>query len=385
MNIIYFTTAQEEKDYRSFMNIWKISLNSSNQNFHNKLIRALAKNNHIDVISVRPFSHSKTKVSKLKADTKEDGNICWHYLKRSGTKLMRVLNVVPQSKKILSSLDTKNSIIITDTINTTLVRSVNKINKKYKLPVIGVCTDSPSNISGTKRSYTMYLLKNTQEFSGYIALTEGLNLLFNPNNKPSYIFEGLVEDRKFEQKDDNKRPYFFFGGALMRRYGVFDLIEAFKQLNNKDVDLYICGHHGNKEEIKDAIKGQANIKFLGLLPMNKVLEYEANSLACINPRPFSEDLDRFSIPSKTLEYLSMGRPVISVKNSILMEKFKDEIIWVESSHKNDLLKGLEKVLSMTEVERENLGEEAKNRVKKLYSLDTVGEKVSLFLTQFAKQ
>lgn len=385
MNIIYFTTAQEEKEYRSFMNIWKISLNSSNQNFHNKLIRALAINNHVDVISVRPFSHSKTKVSKLKAETKEEGNICWHYLKRAGSKLTRILDVVPQSKKILSSLDTNNSIIITDTINTTLVRSVNKINKKYKLPVIGVCTDSPSNISGTKRSYTMYLLNNTQNFSGYIALTEGLNLLFNPNNKPSYIFEGLVEDRKFDKSKEVMKPYFFFGGALMKRYGVFDLISAFKELNNNDLDLYICGHHGNKDEIKEAIKGNQNIKFLGLLPMNKVLEYEANSLACINPRPFSEDLDRFSIPSKTLEYLSMGRPVISVKNTILMDKFKKEIIWVDSSNKKDLLKGLEKVLSMTEVERENFGEDAKNRVLKLYSLDTIGEKVSLFLTQFAKQ
>ena len=29
MKIIYFTTSQDEKDYRSFMNIWKIPLNSS--------------------------------------------------------------------------------------------------------------------------------------------------------------------------------------------------------------------------------------------------------------------------------------------------------------------------------------------------------------------
>jgi len=385
MNIIYFTTAQEEKEYRSFMNLWKISLNSSNQNFHNKLIRALAVNNHVDVISVRPFSHSKTNVSKLKAETKQEGNICWHYLKRAGNKFVRLLDVVPQSKKILSSLDTKNSIIITDTINTALVRSVNKINKKYNLPVIGVCTDSPSNISGTKRSYTMYLLNNTQNFDGYIALTEGLNQLFNPNKKPAYIFEGLVEDRKFEKAKEDKRPYLFFGGALMKRYGVFDLIEAFKLLKNKDIDLYICGHHGNKEEIKEAIKGYSNIKFLGLLTMNKVLEYEANSLACINPRPFSEDLDRFSIPSKTLEYLSSGSPVISVKNTILMDKFKDEIIWVDSARKEDLLKGIQKVLSMSEKERESFGKEAKNRVLKLYSLDLIGENISQYLSQFVKQ
>ena len=384
MKIIYFTTSQDEKDYRSFMNIWKIPLNSSNQNFHNKFIRALSINNTIDVISVRPFSRSKTKQRKLPFETKEDGNITWHYLKRSGDRIIRTISVVPQAKKILKKIDTKDSIIITDTINPTVVRAVEKINKKYQLPVLGVCTDSPSNISGTRKSYTLYLLSKTNNFDGYICLTEGLKTLFNPDNKPSYIFEGLVEDRKFEKPNEKVKPYFFFGGALMERYGIYNLIEAFKELNNQNIDLYICGHHGDKARIKDAIKGQNNIKFLGLLPMNKVLEYETNSIGCINPRPFSEDLDRFSIPSKTLEYMSMGRPVISVRNTILMEKFPEGVIWAQSSSKDDLVKSMEQVLSLTEIERENMGEETKNRVLKLYSLQSVGEGIQNFLLQFIK-
>ena len=72
MRIIYFTTAQDEKDYRSFMNLWKIALNPSNQNFHNKLIRALAIENKVDVISIRPFSRKYMKVKKLPFEEKTD-------------------------------------------------------------------------------------------------------------------------------------------------------------------------------------------------------------------------------------------------------------------------------------------------------------------------
>ena len=111
---------------------------------------------------------------------------------------------------------------------------------------------------------------------------------------------------------------------------------------------------------------------------------ESASLLNINPRPFSEDLDRFSIPSKTLEYMSSGRPVISVKNTKLMEKFPEEIIWAESASPKDLMSAMEKVLSITDVERENYGEESKNRVLKLYSLDNIGEKITSFLEQFLK-
>lgn len=385
MKIIYFTTAQDEKDYRSFINIWKIPLNSSNQNFHNKLIRAFAINSQVEVISIRPFSHHNTKVKNLRLDTKVDGNITWHYLKRSGTKLHRILQITPQINKILAKINLSDAIFVTDTINTSVVRSVTKINKKYKRPIIGVCTDSPSNISGTKRSYTVYLLSKCNNLNGYLALTEGLNDLFNPNRKPSYVFEGLVEDRDYGVFDEEKRPYFFFGGALMERYGVYKLIDAFKLLNNDDIDLYICGHHGDKTKIKEAIGGAKNIKFLGLLPVNKVLEYEHNALACINPRPFSEDLDRFSIPSKTLEYMSAGRPVISIKNTILMNRFKEDIIWVETCSKDELAKAMKKVLSMTEVERENLGDILKNKVIGLYSLNTIGEHINQFLKQFFEQ
>lgn len=382
MRIIYFTTAQDEKDYRSFMNIWKIALNASNQNFHNKVIRALAMNNKVDVISVRPFSHSKTRVLALKKETKVDGNITWHYLRRSGGKVWRSIILAPQIRKILSTIDLSDAVFMTDTINPPIVRALNKILKAYHRPVVGICTDSPSNISGTKRSYTVYLLSHCDKFDGYVSLTDSLNDLYNPNHKPSYIFEGVVEDRKYEKYGENKKPYFFFGGALMKKYGIFNLIDAYKKLNNDDVELFICGHHGDKAALKEAIGDNQNIKFLGLLPVNKVMEYEQNSLACINPRPYSEDLDRYSIPSKTLEYMSMGRPVISVKNSKLMEKFPKEVIWVESAKAEDLLEGMKKVLKMTDVERDERGEELKNRVLELYSLKSVGEGLSAFLKQF---
>lgn len=385
MKIIYLTTAQDEKDYRSFMKVWKIPLNSSNQNFHEKFIRSLAINNQVDVISVRPFSRSKTKVGKLKSETKSMGNLTWHYVVRKGGRISRALFTKGQVESVLKALDYKNSVVITDTINKTIVKSIASLKKKYNLKVLGVCTDSPSNISGTKRSYTMFLLENCKDFDGYIALTSGLNDLFNPSGKPSYIFEGIVEDRSFKPSEEKKNDYFFFGGALMEKYGVYKLIEAYKELNPKYVDLYICGHHGDKEKIKDASKGYSGIKFLGLLPMNKVMEYESQSLACINPRPYSQDLDRFSIPSKTLEYMSMGRPVISVKNTILMERFPDEVIWIDSPNHKDLVPALEKVINMSKKERNDLGTKAKNRVLSLYSLESISKNIQPFLLKFTSK
>ena len=80
--------------------------------------------------------------------------------------------------------------------------------------------------------------------------------------------------------------------------------------------------------------------------------------------------------------MSSGKPVISVRNSILMSKFPEEIIWIDSSEVADIEKGLKKVLAMSEQERELFGFNAKNRVLELYSLKSVSININKFLKQF---
>ena len=69
------------------------------------------------------------------------------------------------------------------------------IKKNYNLKVIGICTDSPSNISGTTKIYTNKILDYSRNFDGFLALTNELGDLFNKKSKPQLIFEGIVEDK----------------------------------------------------------------------------------------------------------------------------------------------------------------------------------------------
>ncbi|MFA6675628.1 MAG: glycosyltransferase [Bacilli bacterium] len=383
MQIIYFTTSLYEEDYPSFQKAWKVSLNPSNQNFHNKMIRSLANIAQVEVFSLRPFSKSRCRIKKLEGEIKKVNQITYHYLKVPVNPFFRYRSFLIQSKKIIKNLNLDDAVIFADTINPKTIKLANFIGKKTSLPVIGICTDSPSNISGTRRSYTMYLLHQAQNLSGYIALTKSLEELFNINNKPSLVIEGLVENKPLEIIQDETKPYFFFGGALMSRYGIYDLIEAFKLLKNENINLLICGHHFDLRELHESIKDDKRIQFLGILPVEDVLHYEAHALANINPRPFSEDLDRFSIPSKTLEYLYSGRLTISVRNSILQKSFSEDAIWCKSSDKKDLLEGMEKALSMTPEQRQKMSVQAQKKVLNLYSLDAVSQKINIFLAGFS--
>ena len=384
MKIIYITTSLEENDYIEFNKLWTVSLNPSNQNFHNKMIRSFALNNPVDVISIRPFSKAKCAIKVLKADTKQVGNITYHYLKIKRNKLFRLFSLKSQVKELIEQLKTDDSVIITDTINPKCVTVTNFIQKKHHIPAIGICTDSPSNITGTSKSYTLYLLRHCSKLDGFITLTEGLNLLFNQNNKDHITIEGIVESKDVEIAGSVEGKYIFFGGALLPRYGVYNLIDAFKSIESKDVSLLICGHHGNDEQIETAIGGDARIKYLGTLPVKEVLALEKSALANINPRPFTQDLDRLSIPSKTLEYLASGALTISVRNTELEKTFKDYAIWAKSGSTEDLKSSIEEAISMSEEERNKIAKQAKNVAISHYSLEKISELVTDFSSKFIK-
>lgn len=382
MRVIYITTSLEANDYNEFNKMWSVSLNPSNQNFHNKVIRALAINNKVDVISIRPFSRGKCRLKELGAYGRTVGNISYHYLKIRRGNLFRMISIRSQVKKLIDAIKSEDSLIYTDTINPKCIAVTNYIQKKFKIPAIGICTDSPSNITGTTRSYTMYLLKGASKLDGFVTLTESLNMLYNQNNKKHITIEGIVESNPEINEGKVEGQYIFFGGALLPRYGVYELIEAFKQIEKKDISLIICGHHADERKIYEAIGQDVRIKYLGTLPVKDVLTFEKYAVANINPRPFTQDLDRLSIPSKTLEYLASGSLTISTKNTELEKVFKDCAIWAKSSEVKDIKEALNKVINMEEKERLELAKEAKAIAISHYSIEKVAELLDDFSKNF---
>ena len=384
MRIIYFTTASEKEDYISFCKNWQISLNTTIQNLHNRLIRSLALTQQVEVISVRPFSKKNCNLKMLPAFTTQEGNITWHYLQIKRNRLVRFISAKKQANKLLNKMNLEDCIILTDTLNPYILNSSTSLAVKYNLPIIGVCNNTPSGIHNTGRSYTMFLLNAAMDLSGYITLTSGLNELFNEHNRANMTFEGILED-SYKPVDVSKYgKYFFYNGNLEEKYGVYDLINAFKELKDSEIKLIISGYHADESRINKAIAG-SNIINLGMINLDEIMSFENGSIANINPRPYSEDYDRYLIPNNTIDYLGANSITISVRNSKLKQHFNDSVIWLDSSEKEDLLKGINRALSLSKDEREEIIEKTKGMADKLYSMSTMNRRMVLFLKQFIKQ
>ena len=384
MKIIYFTTASEKIDYISFCKNWHVSLNTTIQNLHNRLIRSLALTHEVEVISVRPFSKKYCDLKMLPASATMEGNITWHYLQIKRNRLLRFISAKKQAKKLLKQMDLNDCIILTDTLNPYLLNSATSLAGKFNLPIIGVCNNTPSGIHNTGRSYTMFLLDEAMDLSGYITLTSGLNALFNEHNRANMTFEGILEDSYRPMDVSEFGKYIFYNGNLEEKYGVYDLIRAFKELYLPDLKLVISGYHADNKRIEEEIDGNPNIINLSMINLDEIMSFENGSVANINPRPYSEDFDRYLIPNNVIDYLGANSITISVRNSKLQQYFDDSAIWIESSEKNDLIKGIKLALNLSKEERTQMIEKAKGIAEKLYSMSTINRRMVLFLKQFIK-
>ena len=373
MKVFYLTIAQDKESYKNYLSKWSVSPNLSNQNFHNKLIRSIALSHEVNVISIRPINRNFSEKSLQKSD-KTENNVNWNYIKVSSNKVDKLLFTSNRVDEFTKNI-TKDDVLFVDALNLSLLKQAVRIKKKYGARIIGICTDNPSNISFTSDSYKNNLLSLGRELDEYIVLTRKLNDLYNISNKPYIIIDGVNElcsagESKYKIDGD----YIYFGGSLMRRYGVYNLIEAFNNLNNPNLRLVLCGHH-EEPDLKDNIKKE-NILYLGALPNEEVMYLESHALCAVNPRPVDPSVDEYSIPSKTLEYLSCGTIAITVKNDLLMERYGKAILWSETGNVKDLENALNVAIKMDKKERESFIKNALETVNKYTSLEVINKEIN---------
>lgn len=370
--VIYFTNAVSPSVFKEYLKDWRVSPNLSNQNFHSKLIKAISLYNKVEVVSVRPINknYAHKVLYPLK---KEEGNILWSYPKATVNRVSKYLFLNKRISDVLSLCD-NNDVVFVDALNLSLVKNAKKYASKHHLKVFGVCTDNPYNISFVSNGYTNKLMKLAKSLDGYIVLTSAIEKLFNVNNKPCLIIDGVNEDIKDFDKSPINGKYIYFGGSLMKEYGLYDLIDAFESLDLKDIKLVICGHH-LRNDLFDKINGKQNIVYLGPVSYEDNLALEKGAILSVNPRPINQKIDDYSIPSKTLECLSIGTLNITVNNKLLKEHYEDCIIWSKSSDKEDLKVAIQNALSLSDKDKERIITNGKEKVMERTSFEVIGKQI----------
>ena len=101
-----------------------------------------------------------------------------------------------------------------------------------------------------------------------------------------------------------------YTGRLNRRYGIELLLQAMKELPDPDIELWLCGSGEMEEEIRTYAAQDSRIRFFGFLPHEEAMQLQKQATVLVNPRTNQGEYTKYSFPSKTMEYMASGRPVM---------------------------------------------------------------------------
>ena len=352
--------------------------NPSNQNFHHRLIRALALNYSVNVVSYRPLVNYRNP-QFLPYEWKKKGSINYHYLPIHNKKYVKQTKIIDSGIKLIRRLiDKRNpndTLLVVDGLNGTLRRLAKKCSSKYHLKTLAVITDNPHLLSGSSKRKAISSIKDMQSFDYYLPLTDALDVLVNPSHKPHFNISGITEAR--DVFATHQRPYLFFAGALHERYGIHNLVHAFSS-TTYDVDLIIAGH-GPDHFIKEAAKKDARIIYVGQLSQTDTYKYESGALLNINPRPYDRLLNTYSIPSKFFEYMTSGTVTMSTEHDLLTPKYTKLAIWAGHGSISDLRMGIIEFMNLPLLSKDRLAKKAKETILAEFGIEAIAQNLSQFI------
>ncbi|MFJ6166588.1 glycosyltransferase [Micromonospora orduensis] len=150
--------------------------------------------------------------------------------------------------------------------------------------------------------------------SGVIALTPALADDFAPG-RPRLVMEGIcaTEPAGVDEAPPVATRDVVYAGGLSRAYGVDRLVEAFRGLPGDDLRLCVYGRGELESWLHDQAAVDRRIAPPRLLPRAELLPRLSRASVLVNPRPVDQDFVRWSFPSKIIEYLAAGVPVVSTR------------------------------------------------------------------------
>ncbi|NLL06779.1 MAG: glycosyltransferase family 4 protein [Clostridiaceae bacterium] len=279
--------------------------------------------------------------------------------------------------KLFAAENEKNKVIIVYSPHTPFLQAAVYAKKKDPSTHISlIVPDLPQFMNlNNKRTLIYDLLKkydvevfnrNSRYVDSFVLLTDQMKEILNVGKRPYIVLEGVVNlehlSEKLEEEDNQK--YIVYTGTLNEKFGVVNLIKAFHKLEMQDIRLKICGRGDSEDIIREYACKDSRIDFLGQLSNDEAVELQNRAAILVNPRQNNEEFTKYSFPSKNMEYLLTGKPVIAYKLDGIPPEYDNFFFYVENDTIEALTNTMERVLSMTEEERSAFGKKGREFVLK---------------------
>lgn len=213
------------------------------------------------------------------------------------------------------------------------------VGKFFRCKTFCVVADLP--ISKVKKSLLQRLEDKVEidlisKFDGLIPLTKHIPHDF-AQNTPFVVVEAGFEyndkdiDLNIKENDHKNLKTIVFTGTLNVLSGIELLLESFTKIKEQNVSLHIYGSGDKELIIKKYAEKNDRICFHGKVEYAEILKIQQKADLLVSPRLTDDFTTKYTFPSKILEYIASGKPVLSNRLPGIPSDYEELINFTDNS------------------------------------------------------
>ena len=267
------------------------------------------------------------------------------------------------------------------------------LSRFFGIPVIGIWTDPPG-VSLPNDGWAKRMIRNVdsslarkymKKMNGCVALTRELAEDYSPG-VPTFIMEGIANIANYvqagtESKSDEleNKCIVMYAGGLCEHHGVRTLIEGFRQFADASCRLWLFGRGEMEEEVRHIMDEDNRVIYYGFRSNAEVHKAEKEATVLINPRPTTSDVTKYLFPSKTIEYMLTGTPVITTRMPGITDEYSPYLFFIDDESPTGIADALKKIRSYPSSMLMEFGAKASAFVRESKNPTVQGKRVVEFI------
>jgi len=371
MQVIYVNKGASPSRFAEYLKKYNNQLQQQAQKYNQLLMEGLtAHGAQVTSVSSRPINRALTSQVFFKGEKDFENGIHYYYVPFFNLPVLRNVSVLLTVffKVLTMKTDRHNTALVCDALNIAATMAALAAAKLRGIKTVGIVTDVPCHRPNNQEIpfHEKVNLKVMQKFDSYLLLTEQMSKVVNPRNNPYVVLEGhsdiAMKDRENDLQDKHSKKVCFYAGSLRRIYGIENLVQGFVQADIPDTELHIYGNGDYVEDLKKLSEQYENVKYLGVAPNETIVQEELKATLLVNPRPTNEDYTQYSFPSKNMEYMASGTPVLTTCLPGMPKEYEPYVFLLRDETAEGVCKALKEIFAYTPEQLHRSGMEAKRFV-----------------------
>lgn len=363
--ILYLCSAITDERFSEYLKTGKIKNGHQAQKFNSLIIKGLANYSDVSVVANPPYCSGQEECKTCEDKIENIRYICLGNNQIKLHKLMNFREMYHYAKQFCTK--ERPEAIICDAINPLASLNALIMSRRYGISTVAIVTDIPEYMdAGRENIFTKITSVLLKKYDAYVLLTEAMNNLVNKKGRPYIIMEGSCDISELE-KDDlkekiNSRFVCVYTGSLSGGTGIETLVDAFCKIDKNIAELHIYGSGVLVNRIKQVGNKSSNIIYKGNVSNREAVKAQKSADLLINPRPVDILYGNVSFPSKIMEYMASGTPVLTTRLPGIPKEYFNYVYTIEDDTSDGIVEAIYKIMNVVGESRKQLGMQARQYV-----------------------